>query len=134
MMKTTLLCTFTTEDKLEDTLGSIAKSYHVAFDSIYVLENLDVPGALCCTYNVEVGSDGINIPAATISIHRKKLTNTLYTINALNVLVRELNNDVFDRDFEIPWENYRNQILVTAYGKLKKIPTALREIVKIQDI
>lgn len=132
-MKTQLLCTFCSEEQLETTIKKIIESYQIAFDSIYVLENTEVPTSLCCTYNVDLDFEesGLNIPESTISLHRKKSTNTLYTINALNLLVSELNNGIIDKDFKVPWENYKNVILVTAYGKLKKIPTKLRQIIDV---
>lgn len=136
MNSTQLLCTFCTEEQLQETLKHIITAYEVAFDAIYILENVETPGALCCTYNVVVSDDegSASIPASTISLHRKKSTNTLYTINALNLLVTELNEGKTDKNFKVPWENYRNMILVTAYGKLKKIRTKLRTIKKISEI
>lgn len=135
MSQTQLLCTFTVEDELDNTLRKIVNTYDIAFDTIYVLQNTDTPCALCCTYNILVGSDiEGDIPPATISLHRKKSTNTLYTINALNLLVADLNNGRMDKRFQIPWEEYRNTILVTAYGKLKIIHTRLDKIVKVSDI
>ena len=126
-METQLLCTFCSVDILDDTLEKIKKCYDIAFDTIYILENVDNSSLLCVTYNiVQTRSD--NIPDATISLHRKKQTNTLYTINALNMLVQELNNGILNKKFIVPWEEYKNTILVTAYGKLKKIRTNLREV------
>lgn len=134
-MDTQLLCTFCNEDQLEPTLRKIINTYEVAFDSIYVLENTEVPNMLCCTYNIVTGSPVTGeVPDSTISLHRKKSTNTLYTINALNLLVLELNNGKIDKNFPIPWDSFKNCILVTAYGKLKKIPTKLRNITKVSDI
>ena len=134
-MKTQLLCTFCREAALDSTLKKITEVYNVAFDSIYVLENTDISGELCCTYNVVDAKYDIKLmPQSTISLHRKKATNTLYTINALNMLVSELNHGVIDVSFKVPWENYSNSILVTAYGKMKKIPTKLRNIVKVTEI
>ena len=46
----------------------------------------------------------------TISLHRKKNTNTLYTINALNDLIRELNAGKLDKTYPIKWENYKNSL------------------------
>lgn len=132
---TQLLCSFTTVDQLESTLQQVVSTYSIAFDTIYVLENVDTPLSLCCTYNVY--SDALPrlpVPDNTISLHRKKATNTLYTINALNVLVSELNGGRADKNFIIPWDNYRNTILVTAYGRLKRINTKLHKIVKVSDI
>jgi len=38
----------------------------------------------------------------TISLHRKKITNTLYTINALNELIKTINNGVLDTKYQVP--------------------------------
>lgn len=134
-MKTQLLCTFCTEETLELTLQNIVKCYSIAFDSIYILQNVEAPNLLCCTYNIDVDAQPTSIiPDSTISLHRKKSTNTLYTINALNLLIAELNDGKVDKNFKINWENYRNTILVTAYGKLKKIVTKLNKIIKVSDI
>lgn len=133
-MNTQLLCTFCRTEDLETTIEHIKASYEIAFNSIYVLENTDSQGSLCCTYNVtSTKLDLGKIPPSTISLHRKKSTNTLYTINALNLLVSDLNNGIPDPSFKVPWDNYRNTILVTAYGKLKTIPTKLVKIVKLDE-
>ena len=132
---TQLLCTFCTTDTLDATLKQIVIAYDVTFDTIYVLDNLDTPNAICCTYNVSVDAEQKgDIPDATISLHRKKATNTLYTINALNLLIADLNGGYVDKGYKIPWDDYRNTILVTAYNKFKKITTKLNKIVKVQDI
>jgi len=130
-MQTQLLCTFTNEEELEKTIEHIQRSYVIAFDAIYVLENLDEEGMLCCTYNV-VADASISepVPPSTISLHRKKQTNTLYTINALNMLVEEQNGEP-DPNFQVDWEQIRNTVLVTQYGNLKRIPTKIREIIRL---
>jgi hypothetical protein len=133
-METQLLCTFTVEENLEKVIQSITRCYDIAFNSIYILENLDEEGSLCCTYNVIIGSPIEEpIPPSTISLHRKKQTNTLYTINALNKLVAEQNEGKMDKEFQVEWEELRNMILVTQYGNLKKINTKIREIIKLED-
>jgi hypothetical protein len=135
MQSTQLLCTFTSVDVLDSTLQQIVDNYDVALDTIYILQNLDSPQSLCCTYNINVDSPvGDDIPEATISLHRKKATNTLYTINALNMLVAELNGGKLDKRFVVPWDEYRNTILVTAYNRLKRINTKLHKIVKVSEI
>jgi hypothetical protein len=135
MNNTQLLCTFCTTDTLESTLKKIVTTYDITFDTIYVLDNMDTPDSLCCTYNINMNSESKGeIPDATISLHRKKSTNTLYTINALNLLIAELNGGYVDKGFKIPWDDYRNTILVTAYNRFKKITTKLNKIVKVQDI
>jgi hypothetical protein len=49
----------------------------------------------------------------TISINRKKESNTLYSINALNALISHLNNGVLDKSFIIDWPNYKNTLLLS---------------------
>jgi hypothetical protein len=135
MNNTQLLCTFCTTETLDTTLKKIVDTYDIAFDTIYVLENLENPNSLCCTYNVDAEAPiRGDIPEATISLHRKKATNTLYTINALNLLIAELNGGHVDKGFKVPWDDFRNTILVTAYNKLKKITTKLNKIVKVSDV
>ena len=67
----------------------------------------------------------------TISLHRKKNTNTLYTINALNNLIRLLNNGVLDTSYQVDWENYRNTMLLTNDEGLRKIKTEIEEVIHL---
>ena len=132
MQHTQLLCTFCTLDTIDDTVQQILDNHSVVFQTIYVLQNTDEPSELCCTYNVEsIRHSSKLAPRTTISLHRKKLTNTLYTINALNLLVASLNNGKVDNNFKVTWEDYQNMILVTAQDALKKIPTKLFKIIKV---
>ena len=68
----------------------------------------------------------------TILLHRKKQTNTLYTINALNSLIQILNNGVLDTTYQLDWENYRNCILLTNEEGLRRIDTAVHDIIHIR--
>ena len=131
-MKTQLLATFTTKDNLDDIVEDIKNSYKIIFDKVYVLQNEDVVNELICTYNVDV-ENGIdyNKVKSTISLHRKKHSNTLYTINALNEGIANLNNGVVDSKFLVPWENYKNTLLVTNSDGLNRINTRIFKIIKI---
>ena len=131
-MRTQLLCTFTKKKKADDTIDAIVDIYTVVFDKIFILEGDSNEDEYILTYNVVAG-ERINRLPNTISLHRKKQTNTLYTINALNNLVQLLNDGEIDPTFPIEWENYRNMLLVTndsGYG-LKKIKTKVDKIVKL---
>ena len=66
-------------------------------------------------------------------VHRKKQTNTLYTINALNEFVREENSGILDRSFQINWEKFKNQIIVTNTVGTKKISTRIFEIIELTE-
>lgn len=126
-MKTQLLCTFTRKNKLEETIEEILKTYTIAFGRIYILENIDNKRELICTYNVNFDPNGETL-RSTISIHRKKQTNTLYTINALNHVVSLLNDGKVDPNYEVDWEKFRNTLLTTDDNGLKKIPTKIFDI------
>ena len=131
-MKTQLLCTFTTKDGLDEIIKSIVDSYTIVFNKIYVLQNENNINELICTYNVD-NENGVdyNVVEGTISLHRKKHSNTLYTINALNECIKNLNNGVSDNNFVVPWENFKNMLLVTNATGLNKINTRIYKIEKI---
>ena len=133
-MKTQLLCTFTTKKDLEKTIETIKQNYDIAFNKIYILQNEDAPKEMVCTYNVEVGENlDYNLVQNTISLHRKKYTNTLYTINALNEVIKNLNNGILDTSYKIPWENFQNMIMVTNSEGLNKISTRIYQIVEVKE-
>ena len=129
-MRTQLLCTFTTQKNLEQTTHDISKNFNVVFEKIYVLQNETKPYELICTYNVDKDDDvDFNKVKNTISLHRKKITNTLYTINALNELIKTINNGVLDTKYQVPWDIYRNMILILGKEGLSKIPTRILKII-----
>lgn len=127
---TQLLCTFAKKWNLEETVQSIGDSYDVVFQKIFILQNEKFINEFFCTYNIEK-EDGLGMLRKTISIHRKKETNTLYTINSLNEIIKLQNNNVLDYKFKINWEPYRNSILVTNTFGLKSIPTKLFDIIRL---
>ena len=63
------------------------------------------------TYNIESGGITDHLDK-TISVHRKKEYNVLYTINALNEIVKQKNNGVVDKNFKIDWSEYHNSIII----------------------
>ena len=131
-MKSQLLCTFTTKKGLDVTIKKIIDAYTIIFSKIYVLQNEDNVNELICTYNVSTeGGIDYNKVEGTISLHRKKHSNTLYTINALNECIKNLNNGVMDEKFMIPWENFKNMLMVTNSDGLNKINTRIFKIEKI---
>ena len=130
-MKTQLLCTFTPATKLRLTVNNIIDNHDIVYDKVFVLSNLDNRREYMCTYNVF--KDEVNgLMDYTISLHRKKETNTLYTINALNELIKLINNGILDTSFQVDWERYRNTMLTTNEEGVKKIPTKIKEVVYIK--
>ena len=75
-----------------------------SYNYIYVLQNKSDLDELFVTYNIDTAFKPDKPLGDTILVHRKKQSNTLYTINALNELVKEENNGVLDKSFAIDWE------------------------------
>ncbi|MGA1049751.1 MAG: hypothetical protein ACO3UU_17235, partial [Minisyncoccia bacterium] len=94
-----LFCTFTTLESLEDTVEQITEKYDILFNKVFILQSKD-QNEYICTYNVDPNAIDI-FPENTILVHRKKESNTLYTINALNELIKELNGGVLDKTYKI---------------------------------
>ena len=130
-MNNRLYCTFTTSDKVEQLIDTIQTSYVILFNKIFVLESLDEE-KIMLTYNVDINnSSSESMVNNTILVHRKKQTNTLYTINALNELIKSLNNGVLDKTFPIERNNYRNCILLIQAEGFNKIDTKVRDIINL---
>ena len=125
-----LFCTFSAKDSLEETLSKITGQYTILYEKIFVLSSPDSNEYLC-TYNIEVDGPTTKILPNTILLHRKKESNTLYTINALNTLIKQLNEGVLDTKFPINWQDYRNCVLLTQGDGLKRINTAIHKIVNL---
>ena len=131
-MRTQLLATFTTKSDIDKTIEQIKGAYTIVFSKVYVLQNEDNTNELICTYNVDLnkGAD-FNDVKGTISLHRKKHSNTLYTINALNEVIANLNNGLIDSKFIVPWENFKNTLLVTNSDGLNRINTRIFKIINL---
>ena len=123
-----LFCTFTAEEQLDSTLATIKEQYDILFNKIFVLY-VESTKEYVCTYNVDSFNMADSILENTILLHRKKESNTLYTINALNDLIRSLNEGKLDKSYRINWQDYRNCIFLTTSGELKKLDTKVHEII-----
>jgi len=124
-----LFCTFTTREGLDSLISDITSQYDIMYNKMFVLEIKDSE-ELVVTYNVDQGNIN-NIPANTILVHRKKESNTLYTINALNELIKSLNDGVVDRRYRVEWMHYRNTILLTQQSDLKQLKTKIFKIIDL---
>jgi len=125
-----LFCTFSSKDGLEVTLETIKAEYAIMYNKIFVLESKDSDEYLC-TYNIEIQGGSTKILPNTILLHRKKETNTLYTINSLNLLIKSLNEGVLDTSYRINWQDYSNTVLLTQGSELKTLGTKIHKIVVV---
>ena len=121
-MRTQLLCTFAHKTNLDIVIEYIKQNFEVPERRIFVFSNYANRNELYCTFNAEDnGHRGKN----TISIHRKKETNTLYTVNALNEVIKDLNNGVLDKTMIIPWEAFENSFILQDDLGYKRIDLTL---------
>ena len=130
MTQKQLLCTFSNSVQYTDILKEIPQQYKLIDNKIFIFANENNLRELYLTFNVEK-NDLNNRFKGTISIHRKKQTNTLYTLNAMNKLIADENNGVYDKNFQLSWELYKNSIILTNDVGVKIVPLKLFSIHKI---
>ena len=124
-----LICLFTTEPDIDHTVLLVSKTYEVIYKRIFVL-SIEESQELVCSFNVEKGNIRKQLPGAML-VHRKKETNTLYTINSLNALIRKDNNGIVDANFSVDWAQYSNSLLVTSNNELKVLKTKVFQIINL---
>jgi hypothetical protein len=124
-----LFCTFTNLESLDTLVSELSSKYSIIYNKMFVLEIVG-KNEYVVTYNVEQGNVN-EIPENTILVHRKKDSNTLYTINALNELIKKLNGGVVDTKFPIDWNHYRNCILLTQHNELNQLNTKIHKIIEL---
>ena len=128
-MRTQLLCTFTTESSFEDLLTKIFGGYELFSRKIFILK-LEPSKELVISYNI-IPNQNMEFLPNTIMTHRKKETNTLYTINALNRLIESLNGGRLDKSYQIEWGDYRNSMILTDGDGYKIMKTNLFRIIDV---
>ena len=124
-----LFCTFTNLNNLDVLIEDIKNKYTIIYNKMFILEILG-KDEYVITYNVEQANVS-HIPENTILVHRKKESNSLYTINALNELIKKLNGGVVDTRFPINWNHYKNCILLTQHNELKQLNTKIFKIIEL---
>ena len=128
-MNNRLYATFTQQNSLDELIIHLSTTYTIMYKKMFVLF-VKSTNEYVVTYNVEQGNVS-SIPTNTILVHRKKESNTLYTINALNDLIKKLNNGVVDPSYRIDWQHYKNCVLLTQHGDVKQLNTKIYKIVDL---
>ena len=111
----------------------INRACRVVFNKIYLVQSEDDDSdSIFITFNVESNVNK-DIFDKTILVHRKKLSNTLYTINALNQIIREANGGNLDFNYKINWPDYQNSLILTNEAGLRIIPTKIFKIINVSS-
>ena len=129
-MNNKLYCTFLQDEGVNEVVDRILEEHDILFNKIFVLVALDDDKTML-TYNIDGPVYNLQLPN-TILVHRKKESNTLYTINALNTLITELHGGVLDTSYRINLPDYRNCILLTKGPDLKRVNTKLYKIIELE--
>ena len=132
-----LLASFLTtddENKIQEEVEFIVNNVETTNNYIFLLQDKSEPTKKIITYNAVVKKgDPFNPRLYTMRVHRKKQTNTLYTINALNKAVSEQHNGETGKHLKLDWAAYENCILLASGGQLKVVPLEVTKIFKIED-
>jgi len=128
-MNNRLFCTFTKLEDVDSLVKEISTRYEILYNKIFIMR-VKSNDEYVCTYNIDQGNIS-NIPLNTILVHRKKESNTLYTINALNELIKQLNGGIINTRYPIEWNNYQNTILLTQNNELKQLNTKIYKIIEV---
>ena len=121
------------EEKILTEVENIANTFYLSNNMIVLLKLTDHPEKKIITYNalIEKGKP-LNTRLFTMRVHRKKNTNTLYTINALNAAVAQEHNGQTGRHLKLNWEQYRNSIMLLTGSELKIHQVEVLRVFKIE--
>ncbi len=111
VLKTQLVCTFTRKNNVAEVLVNIKNNFSIMNDKVFLFRTFDTKEECILSYNIIMDSYKKFLPNS-IMVHQKKETNTIYTINALNELIMNINNGVLDKSYPIEWERYKNCALL----------------------
>ena len=129
-MNNKLYCTFLQDEGVDEVVDRILEEHDILFNKIFVLASLD-DDKVMLTYNIDGPVYNLQLEN-TILVHRKKQTNTLYTINALNEVIKYLNEGILDTTYQVDWSKFRNCLLLTRPGGFKKVRTRLKTIIEVE--
>lgn len=121
-----LLCAFVeAAAELQPAIDYVQRLYSPP--RIFILESQSKnDGRLALIFNVDEETletvQLVNDARKMIRVHRNSGTNTLFTLNALNVIK--------DNKGSVNWPQHRNKILTTNKGRLREFRTRLNQIIK----
>jgi hypothetical protein len=128
LARSLLLASFAQKAELYDAIDQISEILNINKDSIFTFQNENEEGEYILSYNMNPEYANIKFNTVwknTISVHRKKQTNTLYSLNAMNEYIKSKNNGVLNKEYQIDWTQFSNSFLIIKGGKLKIIPLRL---------
>jgi hypothetical protein len=132
-----LLASFITSDnpqEIEEEVHHIVNNTELTNNLIFLLQDTENPSKKIITYNAIVEKNKpLNSRLFTMRVHRKKQTNTLYTINGLNAAVAKQHDGARGKHLKLNWEEYENCLLLTTGKELRCHSVEVTKIYKIED-
>ncbi len=131
-----LLASFLRTDddaKVQEEIDAIVEKCELSNKYIFLMHETSEPTKKIITYNAVYDKD--NPPSHnlyTIRVHRKKQTNTLYTINALNAAIALEHDGQTGKHLKLDWEKYANTLILTIGKKLSVHQLEIERIYKLE--
>ena len=133
----TLLASFLTtdsEERVAEEVQFIADNLDLTNNYIFLFRDKEEPDKKILTYNAYVAKGSpYNARLFTMRVHRKKATNTLYTINALNLALAKDNEGQTGKHLKLEWEKYSNSIILAVKKELQVRALEVTKIFKIEE-
>tara|TARA_A100001515_G_C4589552_1_gene215595 strand:+ start:3313 stop:3735 length:423 start_codon:yes stop_codon:yes gene_type:complete len=123
-----------TDDEILQEVEQLAQTLTLTNDHIFLFEEIGNEDRKIITYNAHIPKNERIQRSSffTMRVHRKKQTNTLYTINALNLAIAQDNDGKVDKSFKLDWEKYRETIMLSTNGNLDVRHLKILKIFKIE--
>ena len=123
-----------TDEEVMTEVQAIADNLNLTNKFIFLFEDKEDSTKKILTYNaIPEKGKRFNPRLFTMRVHRKKQTNTLYTINALNLAIASEHEGKTGKNLKLNWENYRESILLSVNRELKVQGIKVVQIFKIED-
>lgn len=122
-----LLCTFSYRKNIDSVIRKIEEDI-IDIQKIFIFHNATNESEQYITFNANTLKNPVY--NNYITIHRKKETNTLYTVNALNIIIKNLNNGILDTKYIINWQLYNNMMLLVKNNEVSRVPLVLEDVIK----
>ena len=115
-------------------LKSIVENFGA--DKIFIFSVNDSRHQRLVTFNVsdnQLGEKFVEFKKSnknSLRLHRRKDSNTFYTINSLNKLIESKNGGTLNPGYKVDWNEFKNQCLVLDKdGQVKCLETKLAKII-----
>ena len=136
MRKNVLLASFIRRETLDESLEILRKTNKVLNNRVFILRDSSNKDKLILTYNILLDDNKVDFSKFlkdTISLHRKKETNTLYSLNCLNLIVeQETGKADINESHVVNWTKYPNCVLLAKKDKsINIIKTQLEKIITL---